>query len=153
MFDAECIDATSSTPTPNSHLTTPSAPFSPPLQSFTEFGSCVFNLLATLIFISVVQPWFLVGLAPLAVIYYLFQMFYRRSYIELQRNDATSRSPIYAHFSESLSGVETIRAYRMVDVFCASSDNRVDYNHRCGSLGIPRPCTQRCAFHVLKRVF
>lgn len=42
----------------------------------------------------------------------------RRSNIELQRLDAVSRSPIYAHFSESLSGVETIRAYQMVQDFC-----------------------------------
>ena len=32
----------------------------------------------------------------------------RRSNIELQRLDAVSRSPIYTHFSETLSGVETI---------------------------------------------
>lgn len=43
--------------------------------------------------------------------------YYRRSNIELQRLDAVSRSPIYAHFSETLSGVETIRAYRMAEYF------------------------------------
>ncbi len=43
--------------------------------------------------------------------------YYRRSNIELQRLDAVSRSPIYAHFSETLSGVETIRAYRLAEYF------------------------------------
>lgn len=58
------------------------------------------------------------------------QKFYRRSYIELQRNDSTSRSPIYAHFSESLSGVEVIRAYGYASVFADNSDNKIDLNHR-----------------------
>ncbi len=44
----------------------------------------------------------------------------RRSNIELQRLDAVSRSPIYSHFSETLSGTETIRAYRLVDHFAES---------------------------------
>lgn len=99
-------------------------------MSMSEFGNCIMQLLATTIFIAVVQPWILVGIGPLAIVYYFLQKFYRRSNIELQRLDAVSRSPIYAHFSETLSGVETIRAYRMVQHFSLSSDAKVDANHR-----------------------
>jgi len=99
-------------------------------MSMSEFGNCIMQLLATLIFLSVVQPIILAGVAPLMVIYYIVQRYYRRSYIELQRLDSVSRSPIYAHFSESLSGVETIRAYRLTEAFASSSDARVDSNHR-----------------------
>ncbi|KAL4852933.1 Multidrug resistance-associated protein 1 [Chlorella vulgaris] len=99
-------------------------------MSMSEFGNCIFQLLATTIFIAVIQPWILVGIGPLAVVYYFLQKFYRRTNIELQRLDAVSRSPIYAHFSETLSGVETIRAYRMVEHFSLSSDAKVDANHR-----------------------
>jgi ABC-type multidrug transport system fused ATPase/permease subunit len=89
-------------------------------MSMSEFGNCIFQLLATVIFIAVVQPWILVGIGPLAVVYYFLQKYYRRSNIELQRLDAVSRSPIYAHFSETLSGVETIRAYRLAEHFALS---------------------------------
>ena len=64
------------------------------------------------------------------MIYYFLQKFYRASYIELQRLDSVSRSPIYAHFSESLGGVETIRAYRLAESFALQSDDKVDANHR-----------------------
>jgi len=99
-------------------------------MSMTEFGNCIMQLLATLIFLAVIQPIILAGIVPLMGIYYLLQRFYRRSYIEMQRLDSVSRSPIYAHFSESLSGVETIRAYRLADAFAHTSDARVDANHR-----------------------
>lgn len=99
-------------------------------MSMTEFGNCIMQLLATLIFIAVIQPWILVGIAPLSVIYYFLQKFFRKSNIELQRLDAVSRSPIYAHFSESLSGVETIRAYGLAEQFSLASDSKVDTNHR-----------------------
>ncbi|KAL6776048.1 hypothetical protein ACKKBG_A19595 [Auxenochlorella protothecoides x Auxenochlorella symbiontica] len=99
-------------------------------MSLSQLGTCVMNLLGTIIFIAVIQPWILVGIAPLTIVYYFIQKFYRRSYIEFQRQDATSRSPIYAHFSETLSGVDTIRAYRLSDAFAADSQGRVDANHR-----------------------
>ena len=99
-------------------------------MSMSEFGNCIMQLLSTLIFLAVIQPIILAGVVPLMVVYYFLQRYYRRSYIEMQRVDSVSRSPIYAHFSESLSGVETIRAYRLADAFAASSDARVDANHR-----------------------
>ncbi len=77
-----------------------------------------------------IQPWILCGIAPLGVVYYLLQRFYRASYIELQRLDSVSRSPVYSHFSESLGGVETIRAYRLAESFALESDSKVDANHR-----------------------
>jgi len=58
--------------------------------------------------------------------------FYRRSYIEMQRVDATTRSPIYTNFSETLAGVETLRAFGYEQRFATINEDKVDYNHRCG---------------------
>ena len=99
-------------------------------MSMTEFGNCIMQLLSTMIFLAVIQPILLAGIVPLMGIYYILQKYYRRSYIEMQRLDAVSRSPIYAHFSESLAGVETIRAYNLKSSFAISSDRKVDVNHR-----------------------
>jgi hypothetical protein len=52
-------------------------------------------------------------LIPLGVIYYFLQRYFRRSCIELQRLDAISRSPVYANFSETMSGLDTITAYQL----------------------------------------
>lgn len=42
--------------------------------------------------------------------------------------DATTKSPIFASFQETLGGVSTIRAYRQSDRFVAENEARVDRN-------------------------
>ena len=39
------------------------------------------------------------------------------------------RSPIYAHFSETISGVSTIRAYNRAEAFVEKSDVLIDGNN------------------------
>uniref|UniRef100_A0A1B6CN95 Uncharacterized protein n=1 Tax=Clastoptera arizonana TaxID=38151 RepID=A0A1B6CN95_9HEMI len=60
---------------------------------------------------SIVTPWFLIVALPICLVYYMVQKFYRCSSRELQRLDSLSRTPILSHFSETLSGLETIRAF------------------------------------------
>jgi ATP-binding cassette, subfamily C (CFTR/MRP), member 1 len=50
---------------------------------------------------------------------------------ELQRLNAVSRSPILSWFSESLSGLSTIRAFNHQAVFTEINEHRVDRNQMC----------------------
>jgi ABC-type multidrug transport system fused ATPase/permease subunit len=50
---------------------------------------------------------------------------------ELQRLNAVSRSPIISWFSESLTGLSTIRAFNQQAVFTEINERRVDRNQRC----------------------
>lgn len=50
--------------------------------------------------------------------------------INLAILDALLRSSLYSHFSESLSGLATIRAYGEVDRFRQDNINRVDVENR-----------------------
>ena len=60
-------------------------------------------------------PWFLVLLAPLTVVYYYIQRYYRLTSRELKRISSVTLSPIYAHFNETVTGLTTIRAMRHSD--------------------------------------
>ncbi|KAI1501258.1 P-loop containing nucleoside triphosphate hydrolase protein [Biscogniauxia marginata] len=84
----------------------------------------------TLIVISVGTPVFVALIIPLSAVYYWVQRYYLRTSRELKRLDSVSRSPIYAHFQESLGGISTIRAYRQQERFELENEWRVDSNLR-----------------------
>lgn len=83
-----------------------------------------------LVVISVTVPPFIALIIPLGAMYIWIQRYYLRSSRELKRLDSVSRSPIYAHFQESLGGISTIRAYRQQDRFELENEWRVDANLR-----------------------
>ncbi|EIN06055.1 multidrug resistance-associated ABC transporter [Punctularia strigosozonata HHB-11173 SS5] len=76
-------------------------------------------------------PPFLIAVPPLAYFYYRVMIYYLATSRELKRLDATSRSPIFAWFSESLNGLSTIRAFDQQAVFIANNQRRVDRNQIC----------------------
>ncbi len=93
---------------------------------FVNTGRAAF----TLGVIAFSTPVFLVLVLPLGVVYIVYQKYYLRTSRELKRLDSVSRSPIYAHFQESLGGVSTIRAYRQQDRFALENEWRMDANLR-----------------------
>ena len=84
----------------------------------------------TLVLIAASTPVFVALILPLAAVYLYIQRYYLRTSRELKRLDSISRSPIYAHFQESLGGITTIRAYRQQHRFALENEWRVDANLR-----------------------
>jgi ABC-type multidrug transport system fused ATPase/permease subunit len=54
------------------------------------------------------------------------QQIYRQTSRELKRLDSVSRSPLYAHYGESMNGISTIRAYKKVDEFIEIAATKLD---------------------------
>lgn len=70
----------------------------------------VFGMLGLLVVICYGLPWVLVPLVPLALLYYRIQHYYRHTSRELKRLCSLTLSPVYSHFSETVTGLGTIRA-------------------------------------------
>ncbi|KAG9094212.1 hypothetical protein FS749_012910 [Ceratobasidium sp. UAMH 11750] len=88
------------------------------------------QILGAIILIAILLPWFLIPVITILFVYYWAALFYRSSARELKRLDAILRSSLYGHFSESLSGLATIRAYDEVGRFREENRKRMDIENR-----------------------
>ncbi|KAG5350812.1 hypothetical protein C0989_009160 [Termitomyces sp. Mn162] len=107
-------------------------------DSLRMFASTASSIIGAIILISIVLPWFLIGVVCIIILYVWAAAFYRASARELKRLDAVLRSSLYSHFSESLSGLATIRAYGESERFRLDNEARVDIENRW--LGIRLDC-------------
>ncbi|QPG74364.1 hypothetical protein FOA43_001691 [Brettanomyces nanus] len=95
---------------------------------FSSFFSTSVKVLFTVLVI-VFSTWqFIFFVIPLSFIYRYYQKYYLSSSRELRRLDSVSRSPIFAHFEETLTGVATIRAYNQVKRFIFLNQYKMDTN-------------------------
>ncbi|KAJ8086007.1 hypothetical protein PM082_004826 [Marasmius tenuissimus] len=88
------------------------------------------GIVGAIILISIVLPWFLIPVVVIMTIYVYAAYFYRSSAREFKRLDAILRSSLYAHFSESLSGLSTVRAYGESERFLKENETRIDIENR-----------------------
>ncbi|KAL0574610.1 hypothetical protein V5O48_007360 [Marasmius crinis-equi] len=98
------------------------------------FSNTVRTMASTLLILVVIGstfPAFLISVIPLSWFYLRVMRYYLSTSRELKRLDSVSRSPIFAWFGESLSGVATIRAFGMQGLFKTSNHHRVDRNQIC----------------------
>lgn len=93
-----------------------------------------------LIYISVVTPFFMIVLIPIALFYRMCQNYYISTSRELSRLESVSRSPIYALFSETIDGMSTIRAYGAQKRFCQRNNKLLDDNQRAYYLRFSSNC-------------
>ncbi|KAJ8384161.1 hypothetical protein AAFF_G00208630 [Aldrovandia affinis] len=91
----------------------------------------VFSLLGIVVVMSYGLPWILLLLLPLGALYYNIQRFYRHTSRELKRFYSLTLSPMYTHFSETLTGICTIRASGSASRFEEENESRLERNQRC----------------------
>ncbi|GFO06113.1 canalicular multispecific organic anion transporter 1 [Plakobranchus ocellatus] len=93
-----------------------------------SFYQCIFRVTGTIITIAYSTPIFLIVVLPLGLLYWFIQRFYIPTSRQLRRIESTTRSPIYVHFSETVSGAASIRAYGVQERFVSESRYRTDNN-------------------------
>ncbi|KAJ5535821.1 oligomycin resistance ATP-dependent permease yor1 [Penicillium frequentans] len=70
--------------------------------------------------------WFGIALVPCTAIFFFSAFYYRASARELKRHESVLRGVVLARFSETLSGVTTIRTYSMQKQFSKSMQHAID---------------------------
>ena len=100
-------------------------------QNLRSWLSTFANFIGTIVVIISVVPWFGIVIVPIAIIFYFVQKIYVNTARQLKRLESVSRSPIYSHFGETLSGASTIRAFGLQNKFTLQSEALVDKNQIC----------------------
>lgn len=88
----------------------------------------LFLTIGTLASVTFATPWFAVSLPLLGWLYVRTLRYFRNLSREAKRLESISRSPVYAHFGETLGGLNSIRAYGLESAFAAEAERRVDTN-------------------------
>jgi len=104
--------------------------------------------IGSVVLIAIVLPWFMIAMSIISVVYWYMASYNRTSAREFKRlgeptrsskrtsefeyiSGAILRSSLYSHFSESLAGLSTIRAYGETERFLQENVHRVDVENRC----------------------
>eukprot|EP00466_Bigelowiella_natans_P015206 jgi/Bigna1/46166/estExt_Genewise1.C_20256 len=81
------------------------------------FIRTLFQAISMVIVIAVTIIYFTILAVPLAVLYYNLMQYYRGASRDVKRIDSISKSPIFTHFSTTLEGLSSIRAFGQADRF------------------------------------
>ncbi|KAA0187376.1 ATP-binding cassette subfamily C (CFTR/MRP) member 10 [Fasciolopsis buskii] len=76
------------------------------------FLACISGLIGVLVITCLSVPLLLTVLLPLTFIFWSIQRIYRGASRDLKRLSSVTRSPVYAHFSDTLSGLAVIRGLK-----------------------------------------
>eukprot|EP00941_MAST-03F_sp_MAST-3F-sp1_P000339 g339.t1 len=101
------------------------------LSNFLDFFLfCSLFVVSSLATITYVTPLFAITVVPIIYIYITVLNYFREVARETKRLDSISRSPVFAHFSETLGGLSTIRAFEQSSRFVDDFITKLDKNTR-----------------------
>ena len=107
-----------------------------------------FRTIVSIVILCIETPIFLVVSVPIGLLYVYIQKLYIATSRQLKRLESTTRSPIYSHFSETVQGVSSVRAYGLAEKFIKECHRRIDLNNSCfyPSVAATRWLTVRLGF-------
>ena len=110
----------------------------------------ILDLVAALIIVSLSSPLILLCYVPIIIAYILLERYFIPSNRQIKRMLSASRSPVFAHFSESQTGVTTLRAFKLTQQFVSLMDDYLDDNFKKAySLAI----SKQLIFNIPKSLF
>ncbi|ESO04593.1 hypothetical protein HELRODRAFT_78768, partial [Helobdella robusta] len=80
--------------------------------------------------IAYADPIYLCITLPIMLVSAIVQRIYGRSAIQLRREYALKKTPVYSHFEESISGAVSIRSYGKQKLFMSKADRLNDESHK-----------------------
>ncbi|KAF9562072.1 multidrug resistance-associated ABC transporter [Agrocybe pediades] len=95
-----------------------------------QFLSAFSSVIGTVGLVFYAFPYLGIIFPPLVVLYYAASVYYRRSSVEAKRLDSLFRSFMYGSYTETLTGLPTIRAYGRQDRSVKDAQENLDMENR-----------------------
>ncbi|KAJ7259774.1 ABC protein [Mycena rebaudengoi] len=99
-------------------------------MSMRMFMLVVASVFSSVIVITIFEHYFIIAALLIMFGFGYFAAFYRASALEMKRLDSMLRSILYAHLSESLTGLSTIRSYGEIPRFIQDNKYYIDLENR-----------------------
>ncbi|EJU01834.1 hypothetical protein DACRYDRAFT_22209 [Dacryopinax primogenitus] len=99
-------------------------------QSFYQLLSTAASVVGTVFLVFYTYAYLGIIFVPLLFLYWAASTFYRRTSVEVKRMDSILRSNLYASYSETLTGLATVRAYREQQRFVTTTEHAIDVENR-----------------------
>ncbi|KAJ7309378.1 ABC protein [Mycena albidolilacea] len=99
-------------------------------MSMRMFILVLAQVIGSVILITILEHYFIVAAVIIVFGFTYFLQFYRSSALEMKRLDSILRSILYAHLSESLTGLPTIRSYGEISRFVRDNKYYIDLENR-----------------------
>ncbi|KAK4830095.1 hypothetical protein QYF61_008522 [Mycteria americana] len=90
--------------------------------------NCTLDVIGTILVITSASPLFIVVVIPLGYFYFTIQRYYIASSRQIRRLAGASHSPVISHFSETLVGRSTVRAFGHQERFIRKNNDVVYEN-------------------------
>ncbi|POM75559.1 ABC Superfamily [Phytophthora palmivora] len=84
--------------------------------------------LGSLVVSAFASYWIAVAYIPIIIVFFVTGQYFKKTSCEVKRLEGVTRTPVYNLFSETLSGLQTIRAFKMQDTFERMNKKVVDEN-------------------------
>ncbi|XP_055636392.1 ATP-binding cassette sub-family C member 4-like [Toxorhynchites rutilus septentrionalis] len=95
-------------------------------KAILDASQIILSMLGTIIVTVTVNPWFLVPMAFLAVIFMYIRRIYLKTSKNIKRLEGITRSPVFSHLAASLAGLPTIRAFNAQTELVQEFDSHQD---------------------------
>jgi ATP-binding cassette, subfamily C (CFTR/MRP), member 1 len=100
------------------------------MNDINTYSDMLFSVIGVVAVVAVSIPWLILAMFPVLGLCYYYGARYLQTSRQLKRLESVNRSPLYAHFSESVNGASTIRSYEAEKRFIAVNEQHTDVVNR-----------------------
>ncbi|XP_055306890.1 ATP-binding cassette subfamily C member 4-like isoform X2 [Sitodiplosis mosellana] len=113
----------------------------------------ILSMVGSITLAASVNAYFLIPVFILSIIFYLIKKIYLKTSKNVKRLEGIAKSPAFTHLSATLSGLSTVRAYKVEKILAKEFDNHQDMHSACWYMAISTSAVFGFSLDILCLIF